>query len=783
MAKPSLSATPQGIHLARQALAKAGWTQKNLSTLVDCSRQPITNFFKGEAIAQTIFVRICDRLGINWQEVADFSAIATISPENASSSTQKNISSQVTTPESSEEKISGLIQKLRQHIYATIQERCGTMRILDMSYPIGIEDIYTDVNILEQITGRRRKRLDELLESYDLETFDRLGIGQITEERVSGMAAVQKYSRLIILGKPGAGKTTFLKHLAIACNERQFAAECLPIFVTLKDFAEDLHQPTLLEYVSKRDFNFLGFTEEILPFLQVLEQGRALILLDGLDEVRAEDHDRIVREIRSFSEQFWNNHFVITCRIAAWEYTFEKFTEVEIADFDENQIAAFATKWFSQKTISAEIFLRSLNQNPQIHQLAVSPLLLTLLCLTFEESGEFPVSRTELYKEGIDALLKKWDAKRGIQREQVYKKLSLHHKQDLLSHIALVTFQNHAYFFKQSVIEEYIADYISDLPDAQTDPEALQLDSEAVLRSIEAQHGLLVERAKGIYSFSHLTFQEYFAAREIVFNAAHLDQTLQNLLQNLYDRRWREVFLITTELLRDASRLILPMKQRIDQLLAGEQKLQHFLQYVRDRATAPEFTAFKPLAARAFCFDIDFDIDKKRAIALLADPTAKILVCASFFTRILKDTSLPQAIAIAQDYESTAPQDQKITAVQSADEAMWIGIQVALSTRKINPSLRRELEVFTEFGVETLQNEEALEQIADDARKVAKNNLHHIGSDTWQLGNHQFTDTEKKLLRQYYTANELLLRCLKSEGCRMDRQIRQQIEETLILPI
>ncbi|MDJ0556595.1 MAG: hypothetical protein QNJ68_19580 [Microcoleaceae cyanobacterium MO_207.B10] len=57
-------------------------------------------------------------------------------------------------------------------------------------------------------------------------------------------------------------------------------------------------------------------------------------------------------------------------------------------------------------------------------ELATNPLLLTLLCLAFEESGNFPANLSELYKKGLDALLKKWDAKRGIQRHQVYHKLS-----------------------------------------------------------------------------------------------------------------------------------------------------------------------------------------------------------------------------------------------------------------------------------------------------------------------------------------------------------------------
>jgi len=769
MAKPSLSASSTGIHLAKQSMVKAGWTQKNLSALVSCSRQPITNFFKGEPIAQPIFVKICDRLGLHWQDIADFSALAST----------PSVTDTTASTESSDEDLDLLVQNLRHHLAAAIEERCGTMRILDMSYPIGIEDIYTDVNILEQLSGRRRKRLDELLESYDLEAGDRLGLGQVTEARISGLEAVQKYHRLIIVGKPGAGKTTFLKHLAIQCNQGAFEANRLPIFVTLKDFAETPDQPGLLQYIFERDFSSHTASEETLMLL--FQQGRALMLLDGLDEVRADDHDRILREIRTFSEQFCDNHFVITCRIAAWEYTFEKFTEVEVADFDSAQIAAFATKWFHQKPVKPDSFLRALKQNPKIHQLAVSPLLLTLLCLAFEESGEFPASRSELYKEGIDALLKKWDAKRGIQRDQVYKKLSLQHKQDLLSFVALLTFQQQLYFFKQSVLEEYIADYISDLPDAQADPDALQLDSEAVLHSIEAQHGLLVERAKGIYSFSHLTFQEYFAAREIVFNATHLDQSLHALLEHLHDRRWQEIFLLTTEMLRDASRLIVPMKQAIDHLLIGEPKLQQFLGYVRDRATSPAFAFCKPLAARAFCFDIDFDIDKRRAIALLADPTAKILVCASFFTRIL-NIHLEEAIAIAQDYEASAPANQKITATRSADEAMWIGIQVALQSNKIKPKLRKRLETFTQQADEILQDDEALEQMADNAREIAKDNLHHIGNEAWELSDRQFTEREKILLRQYYKATELLLRCLKSEGCRMDRQTRQHIEETLLMP-
>ena len=103
-----------------------------------------------------------------------------------------------------------------------------------------------------------------------------------------------------------------------------------------------------------------------------------------------------------------------------------------------------------------------------------------------------------------------------LSSNQIYQNLSLDCKEDLLSEIAFTTFEQKDYFFKQKTVEAYIVKFISNLQFPNLEPEVLKLDSEAVLKSIEAQHGLLVERAKGIYSFSHLTFQEYFCARKVV---------------------------------------------------------------------------------------------------------------------------------------------------------------------------------------------------------------------------------------------------------------------------
>ncbi|MBD0337414.1 MAG: hypothetical protein ICV62_18150, partial [Cyanobacteria bacterium Co-bin13] len=445
-------------------------------------------------------------------------------------------------------------------------------------------------------------------------------------------------------------------------------------------------------------------------------------------------------------------------------------------DFDDAQITTFVSKWFKHHAVPPERFLGQLNQHPPIKELATSPLLLTLICLAFEESGDFPQSRSELYKEGIDALLKKWDAKRGIQRDQVYKNLSHLRKEDLLSYLALITFQANDYCFKQRVAEQYIADYIRNLSETD-EPESLQIDSEIILRSMEAQHGLLIERAKGIYSFSHLTFHEYFVAREIVQNSPSLETALRDLAAHGPEPRWREVVLLATEMLRDASLLLLPLKQSLDQLLAGSDRLQVFLREVRDRAAAPEFAAFKPAAARAFCFDIDFDIDENRTVALALDRSTNLLVCASFLTRMMDRISLSEAIALAGAYDAqTSDPAAKITAAPNANAVMLIAIKLALDSGSLDTDERQTLKTLLQRLQGQAEDDETVREVADKAREVAKNR-HHIGKE-WQ-----FTPQEKNQLRQYYHATQLLVDCLNSDGCMLSPKIRRELQASLFSPL
>ena len=399
--------------------------------------------------------------------------------------------------------------------------------------------------------------------------------------------------------------------------------------------------------------------------------------------------------------------------------------------------------------------------------------MLTLVCLAFEELGYCPDSRSELYKEGIDALLKKWDAKRGIQRDRVYKKLSQQRKEDLLSQLAFTTFKEKNYFFKQLYVEQFIADYIRNLPRANSEPEELQLDSEAIFKSIEAQHGLLIERAKGIYSFSHLTFHEYFTAREIVFNSNSLENSLNELINHTSDCRWREVFLLTAEMLRDASLLLLPMKQYIDNLAKNSTNFCQFLQEVSDRNQILN-SNIKPSAVRAFYYDVDFEIDENRTVALQLDRKANYLVCASFLTRVLKGVNFTEAMKISQQYDIDTPHIAKqIISAKSANEVMKIAIAIALASEKLPQPERKQLSDLTKKE-QLSNNEETTKEIADKARSTAKAR-YHIG--------HQelLNPKEQQLKRDYYYAVRLLVECFNSDGCMLDPQIREEIDNNLFL--
>jgi predicted NACHT family NTPase len=761
----SLKASAEGLKKAKEKFKTKGKSQEYLAGSVGCTRQVIGKFLQGKAITTQFFQDICDELDLTWVEIADLEVDPPQTVHDA--------------------EIDALVQEVRSKVSASIQKRCGTMRVLDMTQPITVDSIYTSVNILEKISRNQRRSVEELLDLCEIGDFDLFNLSKVQQDPIPALEAVKRHDKLMILGKPGAGKTTFLKWLALQCEEGGAQVDRVPFFITLKEFAEMQGEPDLLDFVAHQ-LTECGVELGTEVGARILKAGRSIVLLDGLDEVRAQDHDRVINTIRHTAEHFAKNQFVLTCRVAAKEYVFEQFTEVEVADFDDRQIADFADKWFQAKDpIKAKEFPQELKANAGLKELATNPLLLTLLCLVFEEGGRFPANRAELYKEGLDVLLKKWDSKRNIKREEVYKQLSLQRKEDLLSQVAYMTFANNDYFFKQAFVEVQIRDYIRNLPNASSDPEALQLDTEAVLNSITAHHGLLIERARHIYSFSHLTFQEFFTARWFKEKA---DGDLGNFLGHITEPRWREVFLLTVEMLQNADRLLQGMKQEIDGLLFQDQDLQRFLVSAEKKSFSTK-NHYKPAAVRAYYLyrALYRPLDCARDLVhSLAPALANDCDLACDLVRAL-DLANALASALVRDLDCALPRDHALDLARALalanahaharDSALVRALDIESTDLKRSlQQLKDQLPDFYPDSRNSFMHWWQLNGLVWSEQLRAIKIEHHIIDHEWQ-----FSGDQMKLLQQYYEANKLLIDCLNSD-CYISREVREEIESTLLLP-
>ncbi len=485
----------------------------------------------------------------------------------------------------------------------------GMTRVLGKPEPLPLDNIFTDVVILD----KPQAFPPDLLEG-----------GQ---RRINGLRLVTQpeSQRLFILGQSGSGKTTFLKHLAIQAAQNRLPK--MPIFLSLKAWSDS--QLDLMKFIEIQ-FEMCQFPDPKSFVTYVLQQGHTLILGDGLDEVNqaAGQRDQVIRALGDFSQSYKDSQMIISSRIAATGYSFEQFTYVEVAHFNEQQCQTYVRQWFADNPVKRDRFLTKISRTEQrgLQELARVPLLLALLCLSFEEVGDFPERRVEIYEEALEALLKKWDKSREIFRDEIYYKLSLRRKRQLFAHLAAKTFEAGKYFLRQKDVEQQIVVYLQRLPPADSEE---YIDGEVILKAIEAQHSILVERARQIYAFAHLSFQEYFTAKYIVDNA-HLG-TLENLIAHMTEDRWREVFLLAASLLDEADDFFFLFQQALDKMIAQDDPLVKLLHWVKRKAAQIE-GPYKPRVLRSIylylglirALDFDFAFAFARYRATFLDSTTPI---------------------------------------------------------------------------------------------------------------------------------------------------------------
>lgn len=672
-----------------------------------------------------------------------------------------------------------------------LKRKCSTIRVLDMTEPVSLTNIYVNFNILKDIKGRRQQRIQTLLSDLDIDknqNIKRLPSPK-QENQIPGLEAVKRYPKLMILGKPGAGKTTFLKHLAINSNLEESMERLIPVFIQLKEFSENENLHDLASAIMYEFTEYIPNSEATIE--RLLERGQCLIMLDGLDEVNVENRE-VYREIDRFTRSFPENHFVITSRTAACDYVFKDFTEVEAADFGWEQVETFVLNWFTtrgEEEVSRE-FLKKLEENQPIKELATNPLLLTILCWTFDDTYDFTRNRHGLYADAVDSLLRRWDASRRIDRKPNVK-ISRQRKIAMFSEIAYEGLNHNPpkILWQKWELEQKISEFVESI--------SFEIDTHDVLREIEANYGLLIQQAKGIYSFSHLTFQEYFAAEYVVENRDTI--SLNDFVeQHLIEREWREVFILITERLNKAkaNEFLKQMFKRTNDIVKNSQPLQQMLKWL-DRMTDDADVKSSSWRALYLAIDLDVDLYISHEIEIEKIPFAKLATDMRSFNkkrqRIIPKTAkaelisglagiLALAVSYAEknintrfniDRETSDFTRQRLKVDRQSDIKENLSLAIAKAQENSLTNLAKDL---TQLQISIPCNDYSDSEWENWVEKLRNIMLKHL-----DIGHKvDFEAADIKALEDYIYAHQVILECVGTESY-SSKELREEIVDNLLL--
>ncbi|MFJ7211475.1 NACHT domain-containing protein [Amycolatopsis sp. NPDC098790] len=361
--------------------------------------------------------------------------------------------------------------------------------------------------------------------------------GVAADDRIEHV--LPRTSRILLRGEAGSGKTTLLQWLAVQCASRRLQdvegwAELEPFLVRLRRFSRSpLPSPErFLDEVGRHiaDEMPAGWVQ------RRLRGGRAVLLVDGLDEVPDERRREVRDWLRELIGAFPRTRFVVTTRPAAVAPDWlrgEGFTEVRLQPMTPRDVRTFVTRWHQALPAPedrGDALVAAIGTRSALRRLAENPLMCALLCaLHHEGSGRLPGNRMELYDVALRMLLDSRDIERRIEANV---RLSLTEKLVLLRNLAYWLVRNGHTDVPAADAEGRVAAKLRSMGQIDVTPRT-------VFRHLLNRGGVLREPVPGRIDFVHRTFQEYLAAQ-----AAVEEDDIGILTANAHLDEWREVVVL-----------------------------------------------------------------------------------------------------------------------------------------------------------------------------------------------------------------------------------------------